>query len=220
MQKSQLDWTSTPLPLYRELGALNLGGLLVTPEIKHLKGTFFIEEVSKKSASVAALLSIHNFTNFLVQRHSSLTDLFGSFNRCEKMLSYAMSEREAGSDVKSIKTTYQKEGSSFVINGGKMFVSGIQCTDFLVTLAKNSEEKISCFLIDKKSPGFEIIKVFPKLGWNTNDCSEVKLTNVTVDENCLLGVEEKGLSVAMEALQNGRILVGTCPFGALVGMLD
>ncbi|MEM1342735.1 MAG: acyl-CoA dehydrogenase family protein, partial [Pseudomonadota bacterium] len=84
--------------------------------------------------------------------------------RGERMDALAMTEPEAGSDVRGMKCTAQREGGDWVVNGSKHFISGADHADFFIVFIatgvddtpKGPKKRITCFLVDRGHPGFEV----------------------------------------------------------------
>ena len=112
-----------------------------------------------------------------------------------------ITEPEAGSDVAGIKTYAVKDGSDWVINGSKTFITnGVRC-DWVVALVKTDRERgysgISQMIIDRGTPGFETSKKIKKLGWKASDTGELSFIDTRVPAEALLGEEGRGFFQTM-----------------------
>jgi acyl-CoA dehydrogenase len=109
----------------------------------------------------------------------------------------AITEPDAGSDVAGIKTKAVRDGSDWVINGSKTFITnGARC-DFMVLAAKTDPEKgyggISMFVVDTRdNPGFEVSRKLDKLGWRASSTGELAFIDMRVPGDALLGEENRG----------------------------
>ena len=112
-----------------------------------------------------------------------------------------VTEPEAGSDVAGIKTYAVRDGSDWIVNGSKTFITnGVRC-DWVVALVKTDREKgyrgISHIIIDRGLPGFETSKKIKKLGWKASDTGELSFIDVRVPADALLGEEGNGFFQTM-----------------------
>ncbi|MBW1987974.1 MAG: acyl-CoA dehydrogenase family protein [Deltaproteobacteria bacterium] len=119
-----------------------------------------------------------------------------------------LTEPDAGSDVASMKTTAEKKGDKYVLNGSKMFITNAPLADVAVVYAKtNPEEKhtgISAFIVEKGTPGFAAGEPLKKMGMKTSTTSELFFNNCEVPAENLLGQEGLGFMYAMETVEWDR----------------
>lgn len=186
-----------------------------------------IEELSKACPSTALVLdgALTLFADPLI--------MFGSEHLKEKYLTQiaageigglAITETGAGSDAASIKTTAEKKGDHYVINGSKIFISNGRLSKFFVVSAVTDPSKghrgISTFVVDSDMPGFRISKDIDKLGIRGSSTVELEFNNVSVPAENLIGEENKGFKVIMETLDSGRIAIAAQALGIASGALD
>src|SRR3974390_3432130 len=156
-----------PIELWPEMGALGLHGITVEEEyggagMGYLAHCVAMEEVSRAAASVGLSYSAHsNLCVNQIRRNGSeaqkrkyLPKLISG----EHVGALAMSEPGAGSDVVSMKLRAEKQGSRYVLNGNKMWITNGPAADTLVVYAKTDPAAgprgITAFLIEKGFPGF------------------------------------------------------------------
>ena len=140
----------------------------------------------------------------------------------EYIFSFGLTEPEAGSDPSSMKTTYRKEGNSYVINGEKYLISNGSICNYMILFAKSSDrdEEITAFVIDPKESGYSVeAQLREKIGLFAADTSMINLEDITVPESEILGGIGNGLRVAYSALMNGRIGIGSACIGVIEGSL-
>jgi alkylation response protein AidB-like acyl-CoA dehydrogenase len=118
------------------------------------------------------------------------------------------SEPDAGSDLLSLRTTAQREGEGYVINGQKVWTSYASDADFCFLLGRTGpphprHESLSVFLVPMNSPGIEVRRIGALVGGHA--FHEMFLTDVRVSHSALLGAEGQGLEVAREALSFERV---------------
>jgi alkylation response protein AidB-like acyl-CoA dehydrogenase len=143
--------------------------------------------------------------------------------RGDKILAYALTEPEAGSDPGSLRSTYARDGKGFVLNGSKYLISNGSIATDIVTFAypKDGGRKPSAFIIDTRQNGFTVdMRLEEKIGLFTSDTSLLTFEDVQVPQEDLLGPEGKGFSVAYSALLNGRIGIGSGCVGVMEDCLN
>jgi alkylation response protein AidB-like acyl-CoA dehydrogenase len=143
--------------------------------------------------------------------------------RGEKVLAYGLTEPEAGSAPTSLKTSYEEQGNSYVLNGTKYLISNGSIADALVTFAypKGRSEGLSAFVVDSKSEGFSVaMHLEEKIGLFTSDTAMLEMTDCKIPRENLLGQPGKGLHVAYSALLNGRIGIGSGCVGIIEDCLN
>ncbi len=192
--------------------------------------TLAIEEVAKYSSAAALML-------LLTRLASGPILIAGTESQKQKYLagiangslkgSFALSEVQAGSDVKGILTNAKPVGadsSTWVINGRKCWISGISQADFFVVFAKTLDKNdatrasISCFIVDRDTDGLSIGSVDRKLGVKGVDTGELILDDVVVDQDAMLG-EVGGFKLAMLALNSMRPIVAARGIGLAEGCI-
>lgn len=117
----------------------------------------------------------------------------------------------AGSDPTLIATRAELDGDTWIINGHKWFTTGAAqaayCTVFANTESDSvpRHSRISAIIVPTDTPGFEIVRSIPTMGHDPSDHYEVRLTDVRVPAEALLGERGKGFAVAQDRLGPGRI---------------
>jgi len=142
----------------------------------------------------------------------------------EEICSFALTEPEAGSDAGSMKTTAVKEGTDYVINGNKQFISLSDIATRLCLFAKTDKEKgvkgISAFIVEKPSPGFTVGKHEDKMGMRGISNCALILEDLRIPEENMLGELGGGFRIAMKTLDATRPLMGALAVGLAQGALD
>jgi citronellyl-CoA dehydrogenase len=127
----------------------------------------------------------------------------------EAVFSIAVSEPHAGSDVAAIKTTARKDGSDYVINGTKMWITNATQADYLCLLANTSEGAIhqnkSLIIVPTNTPGVSFSEKLDKLGMRSSDTAQVFLDDVRVPQSNLIGEEGQGFVYQMQQFQEERL---------------
>lgn len=155
------------------------------------------------------------------QKHSWLP----KFVTGEAILGIAMSEPEAGSDLKRIQTSATKNGNDYIINGQKVFISNGQIGDVFIVAAKTqkdvSSKNMSLFLIEGTREGFSRGQNLKKIGAKAQDTSELFFDNVRIPEKNLIGpAEGQGFKQLMHGLARERLAIAIGCVAKAEGALD
>jgi butyryl-CoA dehydrogenase len=146
--------------------------------------------------------------------------------RGEIVSCFGLTEPDAGSDAASIKTSANKVGDKYVLNGSKMFITNGPIADIAVVLAATDREKgaaggISAFIVEKDFPGFRAGKELDKMGNRTSPTSELYFEDCEVPESNLLGDEGNGfVAVAKETLEWERAVMMAPAVGLMEANLE
>ncbi|MEP3208602.1 MAG: acyl-CoA dehydrogenase family protein [Maribacter sp.] len=129
----------------------------------------------------------------------------------EKIGCLGVSEPFGGSDVAGMRTTAEKNGDSYILNGSKTFITnGVYC-DYIVVAAKTDpsagNKGITMLVVDRNSKGVSANKL-NKLGWRASDTAELAFDNVEVPASNVLGTAGKGFAYIMEAFALERLVMG------------
>jgi len=137
---------------------------------------------------------------------------------------FALTERNAGSDVAGMQTTAVRQGGEYILNGGKIFITNGGEAETYVVFAMTDPAKgskgISAFILPKGLPGFNFGKREKKMGIRGSVTRELIFENVKVPADQLLGAEGQGFKIAMTALDGGRIGVAAQAVGIGQAALD
>jgi len=130
----------------------------------------------------------------------------------KSLAAFALTEPCCGSDAKSIRTMAGRQGDNYILNGTKTLITSPGEADHILVFAR-TEKGISSFLVPRKSPGFNVSRVIPKLGFRGHRLSEVHLDNCEIPANNLIGEEGKGLEYAKRILNSGRLTIAAIAVG-------
>ncbi|EGR1341904.1 acyl-CoA dehydrogenase family protein [Vibrio parahaemolyticus] len=213
-----------PKDVFREAGELGFLSLY-TPEahgglgLSRLDASIVFEQLSMGCTSTTAFMTIHNMVSWMVASFAT-EDVRAKY--CPRLVtgewlgSYCLTEPNAGSDAASLTTTASKKGNTYVLNGGKAFISGAGETDVLVVMARTGEagaKGVSAFVVPAQADGISYGRKEPKMGWNSQPTRAVTFENVVIPASHLLGEEGQGFIFAMKGLDGGRINIATCSVG-------
>lgn len=220
-----------PRDAIRAAGELGFCGLYAPERIgglalPRLDATLVFEELAAVDPSTTAFITIHNMATWML-------GTWGSDAVCErwgadlvagaKLASYCLTEPGAGSDAGSLKTRADWDGTQWVLNGSKAFISGAGATDVLIVMARTGgagPSGVSAFVVPADAPGIGYGKKEHKMGWNSQPTRAITFDGVRVAADALLGTEGQGFKLAMKGLDGGRINIATCSVGAAQGALD
>lgn len=128
-----------------------------------------------------------------------------------------MTEPSCGSDLKALKTSARRDGSDYVINGQKTFITNGQNCDFVVLACKTDPDKgakgISLILVESDRQGFERGRNLDKIGQKAADTSELFFNDVRVPVDNLLGQAGRGFGIMMEELPRERLTIASRALG-------
>ena len=138
------------------------------------------------------------------------------FTSGEMMFAIAMTEPGTGSDLAGMKTTAKlsEDGSHYVLNGAKTFITGGVLADRVIVCARTSPAReddrrygISLLVVDTKSAGYTVGRKLDKLGLKVSDTAELAFSDVQVPAEDLLGEENKGFSYLGQNLPQERLAI-------------
>ena len=171
------------------------------------------EELSRASAATSSAFGIHFdvCAPYLVEltTEEQRERWLPRFCTGELVTAIGMTEPSGGSDLANLKTTARRDGSDFVINGSKTFITNGSTDDLVIVAARTTPDAgargISLFAVEKGTPGFEPGRVLDKVGQPEADTAELFFTDVRVPEDNLIGELDRGFFHMMENLAQERI---------------
>lgn len=223
--------------ILRQMSSLGLLGISI-PEEYGGSGMDYVslglasEEFEYVDTSLRVILSVHVALNSL----SLLT--WGTEEqkqrylipqaRGEQIVSYALTEPNAGSDVRGIQSVAVHDGQRYLLTGEKMWISLADVADaFLVFAWTDPERKrrrdpsgLSAFIVERKFPGFSSGTLKEKWGILAGNTGFLKFDEMSVPEENLLGRPGEGFKIAMSALDQGRFTVAAGATGLIRACLD
>ncbi|MBO1804757.1 acyl-CoA dehydrogenase family protein [Leucobacter ruminantium] len=219
-----------PVETLRAAGEMGLGGIYVGEEygsgLSREDAVAIFEELAKGDTAVAAYISIHNMTAWMV-------DTFGNAEQRERWLpgltsmrdlgSYCLTEPGAGSDAAAITTSARREGDEYVVNGTKQFISGAGASSVYIVMARTGEpgsRGISALVVPGDAPGLSFGPDERKMGWNAQPTRQVVFEDVRVPVANRLAEEGDGFRIAMKGLNGGRVNMGACSLGGAQWALE
>lgn len=215
-----------PRGILRKMGELGLMGIPVPAkyggaEMDFTSYVIAINEISKVSATVGVILSVHTSvgTNPILyfgteeQKRNYLPKLAGG----EYLGAFCLTEPSSGSDAASMKSRAIKQGDHYVLNGTKVFITNGGEADVYIVFATSNpalrSKGISAFIVEKNTPGLIIGKDEKKMGLHGSRTVQLTFEDMRVPVENLLGEEGEGFKIAMANLDVGRIGIATQALG-------
>lgn len=180
-----------------------------------------MEEVAKKCATATTFISSANSLStapiILSGTEEQKQKYLPGVAAGKSIISFALTEPNAGSDAASITTKAVKDGDGYILNGRKCFITFAPVATYAIIYAKTSPDKrakgITAFIVDMKQPGVSVGKPEEKMGQHGAPVSDIVLDDVRVPKDCVLGEVDMGFVNAMKTLSVGRIGVASMSLG-------
>jgi len=221
-----------PHTLFKRLGDLGYLGLRYPEDVGGQGADFatacvLYEELAAGSLSLAAIAAMQSLmgTHFVFrygtdeQRRQYLVPAL----KGEKIGTFALTEPEAGSDLGALRTRADRTATGWRLRGSKTWITNAPVADFLTVGAKTSDEpglgNIALFLVDARTPGFEVGKPIEKLGTRSSLTSEVHL-DCELPADALLGAEGEGVKNVGGLLSEIRVMTAALAIGLARRALD
>lgn len=209
-----------PRDIWKKFGDMGYFGLRFPEKYGGLNLDFFydvilLEEMAKiNSAGTSAAIGAHSYLSLAHLNNEGSEEQKQKYLvpgiAGEKFGCLAISEPFGGSDVASMRTTAVKDGSDWVINGSKTFITNGVLSDYLIISAKTEPELksagISMFVIDRDTAGLTATKL-DKLGWRASDTAELSFDDMRVPADALLGEENQGFYYIMQQFALERLIM-------------
>ncbi|MGH8996184.1 MAG: acyl-CoA dehydrogenase family protein [Acidimicrobiales bacterium] len=220
-----------PVELVHAMGDLGLFGLPFPEEWGGGGGDFLslclaIEELGRVDQSVGITLSAAvglGATPIFCfgtdeQRGRWLPDLLAG----RTLAAFGLTEPDAGSDAKAIRTRAVEADGSWVLDGAKAFItnSGTPITSVVTVTAKTADNEISAFCVPAGTPGFTVLPAPHKLGWHASDTHDLALEDCRLPGDALLGQQGSGFKNFLSVLDSGRIAISSLAVGCAQACLD
>jgi alkylation response protein AidB-like acyl-CoA dehydrogenase len=222
-----------PHEILKSLGKTGLLGALVPEEyggaaLDYVSYALAVEELNRVDASVGITMWAHNS---LCTNHIAL---FGSkeqkaaylprLARGEALGAWGLTESGSGSDAAAMQSRAVPDGSRFVLNGGKAFITNAGVAELAVVMAVTDPARgnkgISAFVLERGMPGFSAGRPYRKLGLHASNTAELVFDNVAVPGANLLGGLNMGFVNTMQVLEGGRIAMAAMAVGIAQAALD
>ncbi len=186
-----------------------------------------IEEVARVCASSSLIPAVNKLGSMPIILSASeelKQQVLPSIAAGEAMISYALSEREAGSDAAAMRTKATAEGDDWILNGTKCWITNAGISSWYTVMAVTDPEKrsngISAFVVHKDDPGFEVGSKERKLGIKGSPTREIHFVNCRIPGDRIIGKPGTGFKTALATLDHTRPTIGAQAVGIAQGALD
>ncbi|WP_431710340.1 acyl-CoA dehydrogenase family protein [Glutamicibacter uratoxydans] len=222
-----LEWDQNqhfPIDVLARAGELGLGGVYAAEDyggagLTRSDAVLIFEELAKACPTISAYISIHNMVVWMIdsfgtpaQREAWLPEMISM----QHLGAYCLTEPAIGSDAAALTTRAVRDGDDYVLNGVKQFISGAGAAAVYVVMARTADtgaSGISAFLLPAKSAGLSFGSNEKKMGWKAQPTRQVIMQDVRIPATNMLGLEGQGFSIAMKALNGGRLNIAACSLG-------
>src|SRR6266851_9887282 len=191
-------------PFSRSDGGLSLGWVCETIVAEEISAVSGAAEMARLASAALYAAPLSYFGNS-VQKKQFLSPVLSG----EKVGALALTEPQAGSDAGSIKTRARRSGRDFVLNGEKRFITNGGVADYLFLFAvtdpsKPAQSALSAFAIPRNSKGLEVVRAYGLLGMRGVNVAHLRLRNVRVPRENLVGGFNRGFSIILDELDRER----------------
>lgn len=215
--------------------ALAQSGILGCPYEKEYGGsedgflayTLAIEEVAKVCGATASIIATHGVSMYCLHRYGTPEQKRHYMPRMigGKLMGFALTEADAGSDANNMTTFAQREGDHFILNGAKMFISSAPANHFHIVVTvtgmdERGKKQYTAFIVDRETKGVSVGKPIRKMGIRASLTAELILEDCVIPASQMLGKEGEGMRIALSSLDAGRICMGTQALGIAQGALE
>jgi alkylation response protein AidB-like acyl-CoA dehydrogenase len=220
-----------PREVFRTLGKAGLLGLAYPEEYGGAAQPYetylqVLEELASHWLAVALGVSVHTLACYPVAAFGSdeqkarwLPEMVGG----EQLGAYCLSEPNSGSDAAALSTRAKREGDEYVVNGVKAWITHGGVADFYNLMVRTNDDGprgISCLLADAATPGLSAAPPEKKMGMRSSTTAQIRLDDARVAADRLIGAEGQGFTIALAALDGGRLGIAACAVGLAQGALD
>jgi len=224
-----------PQDLRELLAAQDILGLPFPTEYGGLGGELLnvclaIEQLARACATTSLILIVQELGSLpllIAGSDEQKSRFFPKLASGEHLISFALTEAEAGSDAAAVRTTATRDGDDYVIDGAKRFISHGSVADLITVFAATDPDpkasrhrRISCFVVEVPTPGFSVARLEHKMGIRGSPTAELTFDGVRVPAANRIGNEGDGFELAMRTLDRSRPGVAAQAVGIAQGALE
>jgi alkylation response protein AidB-like acyl-CoA dehydrogenase len=223
-----------PREIMRGLAELGLMAINVPTELGGsgagvVAAALALQEIARACASTAVMTSVANMVGEAIARFGTQAQ---KERHCPKLASgeygmgsFALSEPDAGSDPGGMRTTARRDGSEWVLDGAKQWITGGTHAGVYIVWARTAPPEtgakgISCFLVEGGARGLKVGRPEDKMGIRGSDTVALEFDGCRVPADALFGQENGGFKIAMMALDGGRIGISSQAIGIARAALE
>lgn len=231
-----MEWDESqefPLHIFKELGQLGMMGVLV-PEgyggagLSYFEYKTIIEEISKVDGSIGLSVAAHNSLCtghiLLFANEEQKQRWLPKLATAEWIGAWGLTEPNTGSDAGNMKCTATKDGTNWIINGTKNWITHGRSGDVAVVVCRTGEprtkDNATAFVVERGTPGFSGGKKENKLGMRASETAEMIFENCVIPDAARLGEVGEGFKQAMKVLDGGRISIASLSLGIAKGAYE
>jgi butyryl-CoA dehydrogenase len=215
------------------LAALGCYGVAVPTELDgagldYLALAVILEEIAAGDGATSTIVSVNNCPV------CSILMAWASDDQKERWLrplargamlgAFCLTEPHVGSQADGLKTTAERDGDDYVLNGVKQFITSGKNGDVAIVMAVTDKAAgkrgISALVVPTTTPGYVVARLETKLGQHASDTAQIVFENCRVPATNLLGEEGQGLKIALSGLEGGRIGIGAQAIGMARAAFD
>jgi alkylation response protein AidB-like acyl-CoA dehydrogenase len=217
-----------PQELLDRLADVGLMGVCVPEELGGAGADFLaymlvLEELSRADAGVGVTVAVHTSAATLpIVRFGTdeqKEELVPPLARGERLGAFALSEAEAGSDARALRTRAEADGDGWRITGRKQWITNSSQRGTILVFAR-TDAGVSAFVVDGRTEGLEVTGEHSKLGLHSSSTTDLVLDRVPVPADRLLGDDGQGFRIAMATLDGGRIGIAAQAVGIAQAAFD
>ena len=187
-----------------------------------------VEQLSRACATTGLILAVHELGSLpitIAGTPDQQARWFPALAAGDRLIAFALTEAEAGSDAAAARTTAKRDGDDYVIDGSKRFISHGSVADLIVVFAVTDPEgprhrRLSAFVVEVPTPGFAIARIEHKMGLRGSPTAELTFDAVRVPAANRLGVEGDGFGIAMATFERSRPAIAAQAVGIAQGALE
>jgi alkylation response protein AidB-like acyl-CoA dehydrogenase len=230
----EIDQTSRfPSEIISKLGDL---GILSIPVPKEYGGSGMdnvayaaaIMELAKADASIAITVAAHTSLGtmpiVLAGTEDQKKKYVPKLANGEILGAFGLTEPEAGSDAGATKTTAERKGNNYIVNGGKIFITNAGVAGLLSFTAQIIEDGknigIGAFVIPTDIEGLTISEPEKKMGWKASDTRQLFFNEMLIDESNMIAAPGEGFKIFLKILTGGRISIAALAVGTAQGAYE
>ena len=189
-----------------------------------------IEQLSRACATTGLILAVHELASLpllMAGTPEQQARWLPALASGEHLIAFALTEADAGSDVAAIRTRAVRDGDDYVLTGSKRFISQGSVADLITVFAVTDADpaasrhtRLSCFIVEVPTPGFEVARLEHKMGLRGSPTAELAFDGVRVPAANLIGAEGDGFGLAMRTFERSRPGIAAQAVGIAQGALD
>ncbi|MFN3737741.1 acyl-CoA dehydrogenase family protein [Hydrogenophaga sp.] len=222
-----------PKEAHKGLAELGAYGICV-PEalggagLDYLTLAVVLEEIAAGDGGTSTAISVTNCpVNAILMRYGNAAQQQKWLTRLaagELLGAFCLTEPHVGSDASALRTTAQKQGDEYVINGVKQFITSGKNGQVAIVIAVTDKaagkKGMSAFIVPTDTPGYLVARLEDKLGQHSSDTAQITFENCRVPAENLIGEEGEGYKIALSALEGGRIGIAAQSVGMARSALE